>query len=559
MRKLRTLGSCIFLMLLMSIFAGAQTFSVVYNFGSQNNDPVNPLYSGIIAQGRDGNLYSSALGGTNNSGAAYSVTPSGTLTELYAFGSLTDGVQPIGGLSLGTDGDLYGTTSSGLSNASYGTIFKMTPSGTLTTLYTFTDGPDGAAPYAPPIEGRDLNFYGTACTSCDGSATGFGSIYKITPSGTFSVLYTCNATDCFDPEAPLIQGTDGNFYGTSAYGGVSEEGSVFRITSAGKLTVLYSFDGTHGAHPVGPLVEGTDGNFYGTTVGDTKTGYGVVFRMTPAGKITVLHYMNYTTDGAYPYAGLVQATDGNFYGANSGGGAFSASCAACGTIFKVARKGTGFVFSTLHSFDQTDGETPYTTIFQHTNGLLYGTTEQGGVGNVDIHCSAGVCGVLYSENIGAAPFVALVSRAGKVGAKIELLGQNFTKSSVVTFGTVVATTVTLSGSSLLVATVPNGATTGFVTVTTTGGTLTSSKTFLVTPQIKSFTPPSGPVGTVVTITGVSLAQATKVTFGGISAAFTVNSDTQVTATVPTGAKTGKIVIITPGGAASSSTIFTVTT
>jgi uncharacterized repeat protein (TIGR03803 family) len=554
-KKTTTCALASLLMFLLAVsFAQGQTFSVVYNFGSQLNDPFNPTYSGIIAQGRDGNLYSTAEGGTNSCGAFYLVTPTGTLTEPYAFCTTTsDGFNPNGGLTLGTDGNFYGTTVSG-GTGGYGVVFKITPAGSLIPLYTFTNGTDGASPYAPPIVGLDGNLYGTTCgLACVGGDAGFGSIYKITTSGKFSLLYTCSATDCFGPTGPLIQAANGNFYGTSSYGGTSEDGSVFEITPAGKLTVLYSFDVTHGSHPIGGLVQGTDGNFYGTAVDGGTDGYGVAFKITSAGKLTVLHNMNNSTDGSAPYAGLVQATDGNFYGANANGGANGD-----GTVFKIAPKGTQFVYSVLHSFDQTDGQTPYTTLFQHTNGLLYGTTENGGTGNVDTHCSAGVCGVLYSENIGAAPFVAPVTTSGKVGAKIGILGQDFSKSSVVTFGTVMATTVTLSGTTFLVATVPSGATTGSVTVTTAEGTLTSNKTFRVTPQLKSFTPSSGPVGTMVTMTGVSLTQTTKVTFSGVSASFTVNSDAQVTATVPTGAKTGKIVITTPGGTAVSATSFTVT-
>ena len=535
----------------------AQTFSVVYNFGSQVNDPQNPYLSGIIAQGRDGNLYSGASGGANNLGAAYKVTVGGVLSNLYNFGTIgTDGNTPYGGLTLGTDGNFYGTTYGG-GTTQYGTVFKVTPSGTLTTLYNFTAGNDGALPIAPPIQGTDGNYYGTTCPGCNG-APGYGSVYKITPAGTFTVLYQCDITHCWNFYDPLIQGTDGSFYATTLYGGTTEQGAVIKISSAGKLTVLYNFDGTHGYLPFAPLVQGTDGNFYGTTVDGGSFGYGVVFRMTPTGKLTVLHNMNGTTDGGSPFAGLVQATDGNFYGANAYEGAASTNCSSgCGTLFRISPTGT---FKVVYNFDQTTGQSPYTTLYQHTNGLLYGTTQTGGSESGNPACNAANCGVLYSLNIGAVPFAALVSTSGKVGAKIGILGQNFSSSSVVTFGSVAATSVTRSGTTFLQATVPSGATTGSVTVTTTAGTLTSSKKFRVTPQITSFSPTSGPVGTVVTITGVSLTQTTKVTFGGVAAtSFTVNSDGQVTATVPTGAKTGKIVITTAGGTASSATSFTVTT
>src|SRR5579872_1837819 len=548
-------GIAVILLLGSGTLVRAQTFSVVYNFGSQLNDPVQPFYDGIIAQGRDGNLYSStSSGGANNAyGATYKLTPAGTLSTLYSFATVTgDGAYPYGGVTLGTDGNFYGTTYGGNVDGS-GTVFKMTPAGSLTTLYTFTDGNDGALPFAPPIQGLDGNFYGTTCGACNGGS-GLGTIYKISSAGAFTALYQFDGTHGEEPTGPLTQGTDGNFYGTAHFGGTAGYGVFFKITSTGKLTVLYNFDNTHGAYPLSGVVQGNDGNFYGTTIEGGSNGEGVVFKVTPAGRLSVLHSMNYTTDGAVPFAGLVEATDGNLYGANTQGGAVSANCpSGCGTVFKITSSGS---FSVIYNFDLTTGQLPYSNLFQATNGLLYGGTQLGGTGDVDPVCSPGVFGVLYSENIGAAPFAALVTSSGKVGAKIGILGQNLSSSSVVTFGTVVATTVTLSGTTFLTATVPSGATTGAVTVTTSSGTLTSSKNFRVTPQVKTFTPQSGPVGTVVTITGVSLTQTSKVTFGGVAAInFTVNSDTQVTATVPTGAKTGKIVITTPAGTASSAKSF----
>src|SRR5439155_24542570 len=176
---------------------------------------------------------------------------------------------------------------------------------------------------------------------------------------------------------------------------------------------------------------------------------------------------------------------------------------------------------------------------QHTNGTLYGDSENGGIGG----------GTFFSINVALPPlaFVSLLPYAGKVGATIEFLGQGFTSTSAVSFNGTAATRTVVSGT-YLTATVPGGAGTGLVTVTTSSGTLKSNKIFRVIPQITGFSPTSGPVGTPVTITGVSLKQTTKVTFGGVKAtSFTVNSDTKVTATVPTGAVTGKIAITTPGG------------
>ena len=368
--------------------AYAQTFSVVYNFGTKATEPFSPQYSGILAQGRDGNIYGTALGGTNLAGAAFKITPAGKLTTTYSFNG-SDGGNPSAGLTLGTDGNFYGTTVQG-GSSSWGTVFKVTPAGVLTTLYNFTLGTDGGQPYAPPVQGNDGNFYGT---TTNGGPSGAGTIYKITTSGTFTPLYQFDITHGTSPFSPLVLGIDGNFYGTAVSGGANGDGVVFRITSSGKLTLVHSFDDTHGRSPVGPVVQGTDGNFYGTTLNGGTHGSGVVFKMAPSGALTVLHNMNGTTEGYGPYAGVVQATDGNFYGVNANGGTASTGCpSGCGVLFKVTPTGT---FTVLHNFDGPTGNTPFVTPSQHTNGLIYGDTSSGGTGNVS-PCATGSCGVAYS-------------------------------------------------------------------------------------------------------------------------------------------------------------------
>jgi uncharacterized repeat protein (TIGR03803 family) len=270
----------------------------------------------------------------------------------------------------------------------------------------------------------------------------------------------------------------------------------------------------------------------------------VVFKLTPSGTITVLYGFIQGSGPSVPYGGLVQGTDGNFYGTTSQGGTLND-----GTIFRIGGKVSTPTY--LYNFDKTTGLLPEDTLLQHTNGAFYGDTFEGG------DPSSG-CGVFYSWNQGLKPFASLVFTSSKVGKLVQVLGQGFTGTTAVSFNGVAAR-FTVVADTYLTALVPTGATTGSVTVTTPGGTLTSNKKFRVTPQILSFNPPSGPVGTAVTITGVSLTQATKVTFGAVNATiFTVNSDTQITATVPTGAKTGKIVVTTPGGTATSSGTFTVT-
>ena len=543
------LFSCaaVMFVLALTVVAHAQTFSALYNFGSNSGDPYqgNPYYPEIVAQGRDGNLYSTAPnGGANDAGAVFKITPAGTLSVLYSFDG-AHGSTPYGGLTLGTDGNFYGTTSGGGTYGD-GTVFKVTPTGSLTVLYNFTAGNDGYNPYAPPVEGTDGNFYGTVYNG----GAGLGTIYKITPSGKFTTLYQFDDTHGYSPVDPLVQGTDGNFYGTAEGGGSNGVGVVFKITPSGKLTVLYNFDYTHGSIPYGGLTLGTDGNFYGTTGSGGTRSYGTVFKITPAGKLTVLHSMNGTTDGIGPVAGVLQGSDGNFYGANSNGGKSN-----YGTTFQITPKGK---LTVLHNFDLTTGSTPDDTPFQHTNGIVYGETVYGGTGNVN-PCVAGECGVFYGWSDSLPTFASLLPYSGKVGKTVGILGQGFSSSSVVKFDGVKATAVKNTGSTFLSVTVPPGALTGSVTVTTGSTILTSNKTFRVTPQLLSFNPTSGAVGTAVQITGVSLTQTTKVTFGGVVVTnFTVNSDTQVTATVPTGAKTGKIAITTAGGVATSSGVFTVT-
>lgn len=520
--------SAVVLFALVTTPTHSQSFSVLYSFGTNPGDPVNPQNPGTIAQGRDGNLYSTApSGGANGGGAVFRITPTGDLTVLHSFETITQDSGAWSGLTLGTDGNFYGTTFQG-GTSGFGTLFKMAPNGQFIVLYNFTGGSDGGNPYAAPIQGTDGDFYGTTADT----------VYRLTPPGELTTLHQLSYAEGSGITAPLVQATDGNFYGTATQGG-GGSGTVFSITPSGKLIVLYTF-GLHddGEFPDAPLIQGSDGNFYGTTQdGLGGTNFGIVFKITPSGNLTVLHRFS-GNDGASLYGGLMQANDGSFYGVAGGGGTSNN-----GTIFRITPTGA---FSVLYNFDGTSS-TPQATLLQHTSGIFYGDSFGGSPQ-----------GTFYSWTAGLKPLTHLLPYSGRVGETIEFLGQGFTSATTVSFNGMAATPIVKSGT-YLTAAVPSGATTGFVTVTTSGVTLKSNKTFRVTPQIKSFTPPSGSVGTVVTIIGVSLTQTTKVMFGGVAAtSFTVNSDTQVTATVPTGAKTGKIAITTPGGIASSTTRFTVT-
>jgi uncharacterized repeat protein (TIGR03803 family) len=498
---------------------------------------------GLFAQGRDGNLYSTTqTGGMINCGAAFQFTPAGKMNPLYSFMNKNDGCFPNGGLTLGTDGSFYGTTSAG-GSVGAGTVFKITSGGAFTLLHTFNGTTEGVPADVPPIQGLDGNYYGT---TSDGGLEVFGTVYKMTPSGVLTVLYTFPGTSGLAYPMAVTLGTDGNFYGTALGGGVNKFGGVFKISPQGNLTVLHSFSGTpDGQTPKGAIIQASDGNFYGTTEAGGANGFGSIYKMTPSGALTIIHSFNEDQFGLHPLAGLVQATDGKFYGA-------AASLGSFGVIFQITSNGTYAVLVSLTNVAGADpGANPQVSLFQHTNGTLYGDTYGGG---------SQIEGVVYSLGMGLGPFVSFVGPLfeGKVGKTIEILGQGFTGTTKVSFNGTSAS-FTVVSDTYMTASVPTGATTGFVTVTTPGGSRKSNRRFLVMPTVLSFGPPSGPVGTVVTITGNSLTQTLGVGFGDyIPAKFTVNSDTQVTATVPTGAKTGPVGVETQGGIAISSGTFTVT-
>ncbi len=363
-----------------------------------------------------------------------------TYTEsvLYSFCSLgdcTDGSDPVGGVIQGSDGNFYGTTDGGGANGNYGTVFKVTPSGTLTTLYSFcsqggTSCTDGRLPWSGLIQGRDGNFYGT--TNIAG-AHFFGTVYKLTPSGALTTIHSfCSVVSvvgdvaaCLDgafPFAGVIQGSDGNFYGTTAAGGANASansgnggGTVFKLTSSGRLTTLYSFCSQAGCadgyYPFAGVIQGSDGNFYGSTGFGGANPYGVtdgpgtVFKLTPSGTLTTLYSFCSQAncpDGYAPGAGVIQGSDGNFYGTTESGGANPYGVTdGPGTVFKLTPSGT---LTTLYSFcsqgNCADGEYPDAGLIQGSDGNFYGTTDGGGAngnyGTVFKLTPSGTLTILYS-------------------------------------------------------------------------------------------------------------------------------------------------------------------
>lgn len=215
-------------------------------------------------------------------GTIYELTPAGITTVLYNFGCGWYDQSGPNGVLLGSDGNYYGTNYGSWfygPQTQVGTIWRLTPSGTLTTLYTFTGGTDGGHPRSTPVLATDGNFYGD---THDGGASGCGVIYRITAAGDYSVIYSfTGGADGCAPVAALIQGKDGNVYGSTTTGGASGNGTLFSITSTGTLTTLHSFTGgIDGSSVYGALVEGEPGTFFGVAEGGGENRVGTVFKLT---------------------------------------------------------------------------------------------------------------------------------------------------------------------------------------------------------------------------------------------------------------------------------------
>ena len=344
---------------------GAQTLQTLISFNGGKG-----IYPNALTLGNDGNFYgTTAYGGNTNLnngsgwGTIFRVTTNGTLTTLVSF-NYTNGASPQAALTLGTDGNFYGTTA--YDSVNEGTLFQVTTNGTLATL-VFFNGTNGATPSAALTLGTDGNFYGTT----DGI---YGTVFKVTTSGTLTTLVSFKTSWVYPNTLTL--GTDGNFYGTTIAGGSNDWGTVFKVTTNGVLTTLVSFNITNGAYPEAALTLGTDGNFYGTTSDGGNTnlnhgyGYGTVFKVTTNGTLTTLVSFN-STNGAGPQAALTLGTDGNFYGTTWYGGS-----SGNGTVFQITTNGT---LTTLVSFNSTNGATPQVAALTlGSDGNFYGTTGAGG-------------------------------------------------------------------------------------------------------------------------------------------------------------------------------------
>jgi uncharacterized repeat protein (TIGR03803 family) len=376
--------------------ASAAEFKVLHVFPISGGDGSNP-YAGVLADGH-GNLYGTTRSGGDNlgEGAIYKLAlKTDAETLVYSFGAGNDGIGPTGGLIADKTGNFYGTTLYGGARHA-GTVFEFARDGTETVLYSFAGGSDGAGPTAGLIADKAGNLYGTTAygggTSCTSQVyTGCGTVFKLSPDGVETVLHVfTGGTDGEIPYAGLLADKAGNLYGTTYRGGGGRGcadgcGTVYKLAPDGTETVLYAFQGNaDGAQPYSGLIADAEGNLYGTTMsggfGGPSCGViecGAVFKLAPDGTETVLYaFLSAAqSNGASPLAGLVLDDAGNLYGTTATGGNFNyCEGHGCGTVYKIAPDGT---VTLLHAFVGSDGEYPRAPLFLDKNGMLYGTTLSG--------------------------------------------------------------------------------------------------------------------------------------------------------------------------------------
>jgi uncharacterized repeat protein (TIGR03803 family) len=361
---------------LVPLDVAAGNEKVIYSFTGGTTDGSVP--NSRLAMDNDGNFYGTTFaGGDDDDGTVFRVTPHGRESILHSFTGGSDGGFPTGDLIVGFDGNLYGTTEGG-GDSGFGTVFQLTLTGEETVLYSFTGGSDGGNPLGGVIMDGDGNLYGT---TKNGGAGLLGTVFKLTP-GKEKVLHSfTTGGDGANPHGGLIMDGDGNLYGTTTDGGALNQGTAFKLKPNGKETILHSFDGGNdGAFPISALVMDGDGNLYGTTPSGGVSLAGTAFKLKPNGKIKVLHSFTGGDDGSTPAGSLIMDVTGDLYGATAAGGAGGASV---GTVFRLSPRGKETV---LHSFDAdidiNDGRAPASALTMDFAGDLYGVTSQGGSRNV---------------------------------------------------------------------------------------------------------------------------------------------------------------------------------
>jgi uncharacterized repeat protein (TIGR03803 family) len=488
----------------------AQTLTTLQNFDGTNGAfPDSSLIKGPqgaqgphhrVVQHSNGNYYGvTPIGGANNAGTVYQLTPAGVETTIYSFcsvgASCADGSFPEGALVAGSDGNLYGTTYSGGTNGD-GTVFKITTTGALTTLYNFgskASAADGANPLGALVQGSDGNFYGT--TYLGGNSTSSGTVFKITSGGSLTTIYSFSGPDGANPEGDLVQSiVNGEFYGATAAGGNSNSaGTAFDITSSGSLTTIYDFcsktNCNDGSDPQVPFSADAFGNFYGTTAASGANAYGTLFQISPFfGLHTLYHFCSKTncTDGATPEAGPLVGQDGNIYGTTFQGGANDA-----GTVFQFTPWG---VLNTLYNFctlaNCADGQYPEASLVQGSNGNFYGTTSFGGtygdgtvynlatIPSTGSSCNGVYSGTYFGNIIVTSGQSCEFTDGGQIFGNIYLQGGSLTLTNASVFGNVQIQSGTYAlgpslsiWSTLAVQNVPAGTTTNTICGVSVNGSL----------------------------------------------------------------------------------------
>ncbi len=453
--------------------AQAQTFTTLADFSNTvGGGPGSPLIQGL-----DGNFYGTAGdSGSKGHGAVFVATSSGSLTDLFTFckaATCPTGANPYMSLLQVANGDFFGfTLNIDNSTSNNGTLFRLSPSGVINNLHTF--GGNCCYPTLQPrtnlIQARNGDLYGT---TSEGGYSYAGTIFKVTTAGALTTVYDfCYLVNCKDGENPvgfgaLIQATDGNLYGATRVGGEGD-GTIYQLSPSGTLKTIYKFckvaGCTDGSNPNG-LVEGLDGNFYGTTTGGGANGDGEVFKITSFGTLTVLYSFcsqPACSDGNGP-TGLLLGSDGNFYGTTANLGS---NGAVPNTIFQVTPAGA---YTLLYSTD-TETQSSVLSIMQSTDGNFYGTNSIGGANGL---------GTFFKLSTGLGPFVQALRPYGDIGQTAYILGTGLTGSTSVTFNGVAATTFSVVSDSEIAAVIPAGASTGTLQVVTPGGTLSSVVEFQV--------------------------------------------------------------------------------
>jgi uncharacterized repeat protein (TIGR03803 family) len=392
----------------LTISTAAQVITPICSLTNTGfSSPRNPR-GGNLLLGPDGSFYGTTqYGGSGGFGTVFKVTTSGAFTVLANFDGFTTGGDPYGGVTLGPDGNLYGTTQFSGPHGE-GTVFRVTRDGALNILYSFTAttwngsnhvNSDGAQPFAAVMLAPDGYLYGTTAL---GGANGSGTVFKMTTNGVLTTMFSFDALvsspigstniSGAEPYAGLTWGPDNNLYGTTFIGGMKADGTAFKITPNGEFTLLTNFVGSNGVGPQATMTPGPDGCMYGTTLnGGIYGDQGTVFKLTPDGALITLVSFDDTLTGAAPEAGVVFGPDGYLYGTTTDGGTNLTD--SWGTVFRVTTNG---VLTTMAEFCQTNGSMSEAGLAFGPDGCLYGTTYSGGSADPN------AAGEVFRMNLGLA-------------------------------------------------------------------------------------------------------------------------------------------------------------